>query len=170
MAHLTVPVTKKDHIQGSLDAPFILVEYGDYQCPFCGRAYPVVKQVQEAMGNKLCFVFRNFPLKEAHPFALMAAQAAEAAALQKKFWEMHDLIYENQKLLSPDLLAELADQLKLDLVKFKSDFRSTAVMKKIEDDFINGVRSGVNGTPSFFINSVRYDGEPTFEEIMEALS
>src|SRR5213596_3295802 len=101
---LTPPISGRDHVQGGADATLALVEYGDYQCPYCGAAYPVVKRLQKALGKKLRFVFRNFPLTQAHPYALIAAEAAESAALQDKFWEMHDLIFEKQKLLEPDIL------------------------------------------------------------------
>src|ERR1700733_12603984 len=106
MGRLIEAVSKNDHFQGPFDAPLTLVEYGDYQCPYCGRPYAVVKRIQEELGDNLRFVFRNFPLKESHPFAWIAAQAAEAADLQKKFWEMHDSIYENQASLSPEMLME----------------------------------------------------------------
>jgi protein-disulfide isomerase len=170
MTRLLVPVTDKDHVQGSLTSPLTLVEYGDYQCPYCGMAYPVVKQVQKALGNQLCFVFRNFPLREAHPFAMLGAQAAEDASLQNKFWQMHDLLFENQASLGPDLIIELATDLKLDLKKFKNDMSSEKIIKRIEEDFMKGVRSGVNGTPCFFINGTRYEGEPSFEGLMKILS
>src|SRR5882762_5502186 len=107
---LTLPVSERDHIQGPAKAPLTLVEYGDYQCPYCGAAYPVVKQLQKTLGKKLRFVFRNFPLTQAHPYALVAAEAAEAAALQGKFWEMHDFIYENQQALEPNILPAWAEQ------------------------------------------------------------
>src|SRR3974377_771991 len=103
-ATLTPPVSERDHAQGRPDAPVMLVAYGDYKSPYCGDAYPVVKRLQKALGKKLCFVFRNFPLTQAHPYALVAAEAVEAAALQGKFWEMHDLIYENQERLEPNIL------------------------------------------------------------------
>src|SRR5205823_1984719 len=115
---LTPEVSKRDHAQGSADAPVTLLEYGDYQCPYCGEAHPVVKRLQKALGKRLRFVFRNFPLTEAHPYALIAAEAAEAAALQEKFWEMHDLIYENQPDLEPDILPVWAEEVGLDLPKF----------------------------------------------------
>src|SRR6185369_9882148 len=96
---LTPAVSSHDHAHGPADAPLTLVEYGDYQCPYCGAAHPVIKRLQKALGRKLRFVFRNFPLSQAHPYAIIAAEAAEAAALQGKFWEMHDLIYDRQEEL-----------------------------------------------------------------------
>src|SRR6266704_3514362 len=115
---LTPPVSERDHAQGRADAPVTLVEYGDYQCPYCGAAYPVVKQLQRHFGKRLRFVFRNFPLTQAHPYALIAAEAAEAAALQGKFWQMHDYIYEHQDELEPDVLPAWAQQVGLDLEAF----------------------------------------------------
>src|SRR5216684_4044487 len=112
---LTMSVSERDHMQGPADAPLTLVEYGDYQCPYCGAAYPVVKRLQKTLGNKLRFVFRNFPLTQMHPYALVAAEAAEAAALQGKFWEMHDQIYEHQEFLEPDILPAWAKKIGLDL-------------------------------------------------------
>src|SRR5258705_8279132 len=115
---LTLPVTERDHIQGPASAPITLVEYGDYQCPYCGAAYPVVKRLQKKMGKNLRFVFRNFPLTQAHPYAMVAAEAAEAADLQGKFWEMHDLLFEQQQSLSPDIIPEWAKKIGLDVEKF----------------------------------------------------
>src|SRR5271170_6854068 len=117
-ATLTPPVSARDHAQGPAGAPLTLVEFGDYQCPYCGAAYPVVKRLQAVFGKKLRFVFRNFPLTQAHPYALIAAETAEAAALQGKFWEMHDIIYERQELLEADILPAWAREVGLDLEKF----------------------------------------------------
>jgi len=150
-------VNKTDHLQGNLDAPIELVEYGDYQCPHCGRAYPIVKSIQRKMGNKLKFVFRNFPLAEMHPDATRAAVAAEIAASQGKFWEMHDIIFEHQEDLDEESLIRYAAEIELDMQKFNSDFQKPEFMEKVENDFESGVRSGVNGTPSFFINGEKYN-------------
>src|SRR6266481_5587131 len=129
---LTPPVSERDHAEGRADAPMTLVEYGDYQCPYCGEAYPVVKRLQKALGKKLLFVFRNFPLTQAHPYALIASEAAEAAALQGKFWEMHDLIFENQADLEPDILPVWANEAGLDMEKFGSAIRQGVVTKRIK--------------------------------------
>jgi len=166
---LTPPVAARDHAQGPANALLTLVEYGDYQCPYCGAAYPVVKQLQKALGNKLRFVFRNFPLTEAHPYALIAAEAAEAAALQGKFWEMHDILYENQAMLSPDNLPEWAQEVGLDLKKFGAAIREEDIARRIKEDRSSGIRSGVNGTPTFFINGTRHDGPPYYESLVAAL-
>ena|SRR5579872_2053316 len=166
---LTQPVSERDHAQGSADAPLTLVEYGDYQCPYCGAAYPVVKRVQKTCGKKLRFIFRNFPLTQAHPYAMVAAEAAEAAALQRKFWEMHDLLFEQQTFLEPDILPLWAKKIGLDLKKFGNDIQQDVVAKRIKEDRRSGIRSGVNGTPTFYINGLRYDGSPDYESLLAAL-
>jgi protein-disulfide isomerase len=168
-ASLTQPVPVEDHAEGPADAPLILVEYGDYQCPYCGAAYPVVKRLQKRLGKKLRFVFRNFPLTQAHPFARIAAEAAEAAALQGKFWEMHDLLFEQQTLLKPEILPLWAKKIGLDLEKFESDIEQAVVEERIREDRQSGIRSGVNGTPTFFINGARYDGLPDYDSLLAAL-
>ena len=164
---LTVPVTEKDHAQGPADAPVTLVEYGDYECPYCGRAYPVVKELQRRMGERMRFVFRNFPLNTLHEHAGVAAQAAEAAAAQGKFWEMHDILYEHQQEL--DDVQQYALRIGLEIYQFEADLSGEKYAKRVRDDFRGGVRSGVNGTPTFFINEVRYNGEHTVEAMLPAL-
>ncbi len=166
---LTQPVTPHDHVAGPADAPLTLVEYGDYQCPYCGAAYPVVKRLQKKLGKKLRFVFRNFPLTQAHPYALMAAEAAEAAGLQGKFWAMHDLLYEQQASLTPDIIPLWAQRMGLDLEKFANDIKQAVVENRIKEDRRTGIRSGVNGTPTFFINGTRYDGSPDYNSLLVAL-
>ena len=158
MSTLKPSVSEKDHVQGGESSPVEIVEFGDYECTYCGDAYPVVKEIQEAFGDQIKFVFRNFPLREAHPFAFPSAAAAEAAAVQGKFWEMHDAIYENQYRLSEAIFYELAETIGLDLDKFKEDVESDEIQQKVEDDFESGVRSGVNGTPSFYVNGTKFDG------------
>src|SRR5262249_46417123 len=154
---------------GLADAPLTLVEFGDYQCPYCGAAHPVMKALQKALSRKLRFVFRNFPLTEAHPYAMVAAEAAEAAALQGKFWEMHDLIFENQDELEPDILPAWAERVGLDLDRFAAAIKQTEITKRIKEDRTSGIRSGVNGTPCIFINGVRYDDEVEYEGLRAAL-
>ena len=170
---LAEPVGAKDHSQGAATAPVTLVEYGDYECPYCGEAYPILKEVARRAGASLRFVFRNFPLTQMHPHAFGAAVAAEAAALQGKFWEMHDMLYENQEQLEPEALLGYAKALKLDLERFARDAKSPAVEAKIKHDFQTGIMSGVNGTPSFFINGQRYDGPrdvPTLLAVLQEVS
>jgi len=157
-ATLTPPVSDADHAAGADDASVTLVEYGDYECPYCGMAHPIVKKAQEDLGNQLRFVFRNFPLAEAHPHARIAAQAAEAAGAQGKFWEMHDTLFEHQDALDVADITDYAKSLGLDIAKFRGDLEAAAIVKRVRDDFRSGVKSGVNGTPTFFMNGARYDG------------
>ena len=151
-------VSQTDHAQGNLDADLVIVEYGDYQCPYCGAAYPVLKELMKEFGSQIKFVFRNFPLSEMHQYARAAAIAAEADNLQGKFWEMHDAIYENQRDLNENLLMKLAEQLKLNIPQFEKDLESTELADKVDSDFESGIMSGVNGTPSFFVNGKKFDG------------
>ena len=155
---LLVPVGPDDHIQGSETAPLTLVEYGDYQCPYCAAAHVNVRLVQDQLGPRLRFVFRNFPLTQVHPLAELAAEAAEAAGAQGKFWQMHDALYENQPALSPELIVALAQGLGLDMERFNEDLASGRFRERVKRDFMGGVRSGVAGTPTFFINGERYEG------------
>jgi protein-disulfide isomerase len=166
---LIEPVSDRDHVEGPADAPLTLVEYGDYQCPFCGAAYPVVKRLQKTLGKKLRFVFRNFPLTQSHPYALIAAEAAEAAALQGKFWEMHDLLFEQQTFLDPEMIPLWANRIGLNLEKFKNDVRRDVVETRIKEDRQSGIRSGINGTPTFYINGTRYDDSPDYDSMLAAL-
>jgi protein-disulfide isomerase len=155
---LTPSVSAQDHTAGPDDAPITLVEYGDYECPYCGMAYPVVKAIQRELGSSLRFVFRNFPLGEAHPHARHAAQAAEAAGAQGKFWEMHDMLFEHQSALEDADLIGYAKALGLDAERVARELKEGTYAKRVRNDFRNGMRSGVNGTPTFFINDQRYDG------------
>jgi protein-disulfide isomerase len=167
---LTMPVAEaRDHVQGPADAAVTLVEYGDYECPYCGAAYPIVKEVQARMGDRLRFVFRNFPISTSHPHAEQAAEAAEAAAIQGPFWQMHDLLYENQKRLSDDDLRAYAETLGLDLESFDRELAEHVHAARVHEDFMSGVRSGVNGTPSFYINGARHDDSYDLETLLAAL-
>jgi protein-disulfide isomerase len=172
MSRLTLPVGKRDHLQGDSKAPVTLVEYGDYECPHCGHAYPIIKRVQERLGNRLCFVFRNFPLNEIHPNAEQAAEAAESAGAnggEKAFWPMHDLIFEHQRNLSGPTLARLAAEAGVDAETVLTDLSSQRFRDRVREDFMSGVRSGVNGTPTFFINGIRYDGSWEEEDLLAEL-
>ncbi len=169
-AVLTVPVeADRDHIQGRVDAPVTLVQYGDYECPYCGAAYPIIKDVQARMGERLRFVFRNFPISTSHPHAEQAAEAAEAAAAQGRFWEMHDLLYEHQRHLGDQDLRTYAEELGLDLDRFDKEMAEHVHADRIHEDFMGGVRSGVNGTPTFYINGVRHDDSYEAEVLLDAL-
>jgi protein-disulfide isomerase len=166
---LAVPVSKRDHIQGHLSAPLTLVEYGDYECPYCGQAYLVVKAIQETLGDRLRFVFRNFPLTQIHPHAEHAAEAAEAAGVRDAFWPMHDVLFENQDALEDEDLAEHAAALGLDEPQVLAEIQSGVHAKRVRDDFMSGVKSGVNGTPTFFINGLRHDGGYDLQHLLAAL-
>jgi protein-disulfide isomerase len=166
---LAPQVAKRDHVQGPADAPVTLVEYGDFECPYCGAAYLIVKKVQEAMGDNLRFVFRHFPLTQIHPRAEGAAEASEAAGAQGQFWEMHDLLYENQRALDPMHLLGYAEDLGLDTQRFVRELEERVHQPRVREDFMSGVRSGVNGTPAFFINGIRYDGSWDVAPLLEAL-
>ena len=170
MAQLRVPVTSTDHAVGPPDAALILVEYGDYQCPFCGEANLVVKQLQSDLRSNLLFVFRNFPLAEVHPFAFPAAAAAEAAGLQMHFWAMHNRLFERQQQLDPASLLRHAVALRLNVDRFVSDAQSPNVQMRIAEDMEGGARSGVNGTPTFFANGLRVDGGYAYENLAAALT
>jgi protein-disulfide isomerase len=164
-----VPVSPLDHRQGDPDAPCTLVEYGDYQCPSCGLAYPLVQRVQKHFGERLLFVFRNFPLTQLHPYAEAAAETAEFAGAHNKFWEMHDLLYENQPRLGDALLHELAQQLHLVPAKVREALETKEFQPRVKADFSGGVRSGVNGTPTFFINGQRLNGSYDFNSLVDAV-
>jgi len=155
---LVLPVGPRDHAQGPADASVTLVEYGDYECPYCGRAYPIVKAVQARLGSRMRFVYRNFPLTESHPHAAEAAEAAEAAGEQGRFWEMHDELFENQEALELADLIAYAERIGIDPDEFAVSLQSHEHANRVREDFASGVRSGVNGTPTFFLNGVRYDG------------
>jgi protein-disulfide isomerase len=169
MAKLKTPVSPEDHAQGDSLAPVTLVEYGDYECPHCGRAYPIVKGVQKHFGKRLLFVFRNFPLTQSHPHAEPAAETAEFAGSQGKFWEMHDLLFEHQNRLGLPLFEQLAEELDLDPEALSASLESHEFVARVRADFSGGVRSGVNGTPTFYINGVRHNGSFDFEYLVEAI-
>ncbi len=166
---LTRDVDGDDHRRGPDDAPVTLLEYGDYQCPDCGDSHRVVKAVQKVLGDDLRFAFRNFPLTQIHERAQQAAEAAEAAGAQDAFWEYHDHLLENQQALRRDDLIHYARDLKLDEKRLAQDIDSNAYAKRVRADFMGGVESDVNGTPTFFINGVRYDGEVDVDAMIDAL-
>jgi len=168
-ASLTLPVGKLDHWEGPENAPVTVVEYGDYECPYCGKAYPIVKEIQRRLGDRLRFVFRNFPLTQSHPHAEHAAEAAEAAAGQEKFWQMHDYLFEHQRALDDAHLVQYAVALKLDKETFEREMTEHVHTNRVHEDFMSGVRSGVNGTPTFFINGVRHDDSYELETLLAAI-
>jgi protein-disulfide isomerase len=169
MAALKTPISKSDHIRGPMSAAVTLVEYGDYQCPHCGAAHPIVNQVQAYFGDSLRFVFRHFPLTEVHPVAEIAAESAEFAGAADMFWEMHDALFENQSILSVPTIFMIADKLRLPEVLLRNALETGQYKTKVRGDFMGGVRSGVNGTPAFFINGVRHDGPYDFASLTSAI-
>ena len=168
MSQLKPPVGPDDHAQGPRDAPVTLLEYGDFQCPYCGMAHREIQAVQQALGDALCFVFRHFPLSQAHPHAQRAAEFAEAAASIGRFWEMHDLLFENQHALDDRSLVAYAIQLGFDVNLIDAALRGDFAAK-VRSDFTSGVRSGVNGTPCLFINGVRHDGPADARSVLWAI-
>lgn len=155
---LTLPVGEHDHVLGPKDAPVTLVEYGDYECTYCGEVQPIIARLKERFGGRLRYVFRHFPITSMHPQAQLAAEAAEAAAAQGRFWEMHDLLFKHQGELDRRHLLQYASEIGLDLEQFERDLKDGTHTRRVREDFMSGVRSGANGTPTFFINDVRYDG------------
>jgi protein-disulfide isomerase len=162
-AQLVVPVGPDDHVEGSDDAAITIVEYGDFQCPYCGQAYPIVKRLQSDFGDSLRLVFRNMPLTNVHPQAELAAETAEAVGLQGKFWPMHDVLFENQRDLSGPALLRYVEDVGADLSQVANALNDGVVQKRVKDDVESGIRSGVNGTPTFFVNGERYDGSWDYE-------
>jgi protein-disulfide isomerase len=168
-ARLIQPVDLRDHAAGPETAPLTLVEYGDFQCPHCRKAYPIVKAVQQKLGPRLRFVYRHFPLTRIHPDAQHAAEAAEAAGAQGAFWQMHDRMFERQFALDDDSLIEYARELGLDADRIRGALDAGTHRDRVREDFLTGVKSGVNGTPTFFINGTRYDGRWDLEPLLAAL-
>lgn len=169
MSTLRIPVSPGDHSEGPADAPVTFVEYGDYECPHCGRAFPIVKQLQKVLTGRLRFVFRNFPISQIHPHAVHAAIAAEAAARQGRFWPMHDRIFMHQQRLDDASLRTYAADLDLDVEQFDRDMQDPAIADRVRADFDGGIRSGVNGTPTFFVNGVRVDTGYEYEELLAVI-
>jgi protein-disulfide isomerase len=166
---LTVEVGPLDHVQGPAAAPLTLVEYGDFECPYCGAAHPVVKEVQRILGDDLRFVFRHFPLTRIHPHAFQAAEIAEAAAIQGRFWQMHDHLLENQRHLRTSALLSYAEELGLDVARVQTELEGHVHEARVRDDVRSGLLSGVNGTPTFFVNGARHDGSHDVDTLLAAL-
>ena len=166
---LTLPVGARDHIEGPENAAVTLVEYGDYECPYCRSAFPIVKRIQFALGSGLRFVFRHFPLTKIHRHAQQAAEAAEASAAQGHFAEMHAVLFKNQHALTDSDLRDYAANIGLDVSRFEQELSDHVYTARVREDFMTGLRSGVNGTPTFFINGVRRNGAWDFESLLEAI-
>lgn len=166
---LAIPVTNRDHVLGPPDAAVTLVEYGDYECPHCGKAHPIVREIKRRMGDELRFAYRHFPLSEIHPYAALAAQAAEAAGAQKRFWEMHDMLFEHQNRLTLPDLVQYARSLGLNEERFEAELITGAYVDRVTQDFLGGIRSGVGGTPTFFINGIRHLGSFDLPDLLAAI-
>jgi protein-disulfide isomerase len=167
---LILPVSERDHIRGTASAPVTLVEYGDYECPYCGLANPIVDEIRRELGDGLRFVFRNFPLSEIHPYSEHAAEIAEAAGMHHKFWDMHDMLYAHQDALDDQHLAEYLALLGVPTPEANLALAKHAYLGRVREDFMSGVRSGVNGTPTFFINGLRHDGSYERNELLAAIA
>ena len=169
ITRLAHPVCERDHIRGAITAPVTLLEYGDYECPRCGEAHIVVNQIVELLGDALCYVYRHFPLTTVHPHAATAAEAAEAAGAQGKFWPMHDCLFENQDALGDRQLIGYAAMLGLNVRRFTQELTEHRHADRVRQDFLSGVRSGVNGTPTFFLNGSRHDGAWDVDSLLAAI-
>lgn len=169
MTKLLIAVHPEDHLQGDPAAPCTLVEYGDYECPSCGLAYPMVKKLQRHFGKRLALVFRNFPLTQIHPWAEPAAEVAEFAARYDKFWQMHDQLFENQSRLSNALFLELAENLDLSPTELQAAVAGRIYREQVRQEVSGGIRSGVNGTPTFFINGQRHNGPHDFDTLSRVI-
>ena len=166
---LAPPVGERDRVRGAADAPLTLVEYGDYDCPYTVRAHAVVRGLRRRLGDRLRFVFRAFPLTRIHAHAQAAAEAAEAAAAQGRFWEMHDRLFEVRRRLEDADLRGYAEEVGLDVRRFRREMEEHAHADRVREDLRSGLRSGVRGTPTFFINGIRHDGPNDFESLLAAL-
>jgi protein-disulfide isomerase len=163
-------VDERDHASGSQTAPVTLLEYGNFQCLDCGRAYPVIKEIQRLLGDDLYFVFRNFPTVRTHPHAIRAAEAAESAAAQGKFWEMHDELFTHQQALEDHDLSRFAKRIGLDVERFARDMAENSFLKKIEAEYQSALfDEHVTGTPTFYINEVRYTGATDVDSLLLAI-
>jgi protein-disulfide isomerase len=168
-SRLVLPVGPRDHVRGSAAASVTLVEYGDYECPHCGQAYVVVEQLLDRVGSYIQFAFRHFPISSRHPHAQHAAEAAEAAGAQGMFWAMHALIFENQDALDDRSLVQYAAALGLDALRFTSDLARHIYAGRVREDFLSGARSGVNGTPTFFVNGFRHEGGYDLDSLLDSV-
>ena len=170
MAELRFPIADHDHVIGPAGAPVTLVEYGDYQCPHCQAAWPQVEQVLRRFGRDIRYAYRHFPISTVHPLAKPAAECAEFAGAHGLFWEMNSAIYANGHQLSGTVLFALASQLRLDVAGLRNALEQGTYAGKVEADFLGGVRSGVNGTPCFFIDGRRHDGSYAAPVLIAAIS
>jgi predicted DsbA family dithiol-disulfide isomerase len=165
----TPPDASRDHMVGPPDAPLQLVEYTDFECPSCQAALRVLDRIRTRLGDELVLVVRHFPVADAHPMAPIAAEAVEAAGAQGRFWDMYRRIYGDRSPPTEDSLRRHAARLKLDVTRFERELRDHIHRQRVLEDFESGLQSGVNGTPTFFVNGVRHDDEHTFDSFLGAL-
>jgi protein-disulfide isomerase len=168
-ARLAVPVDDDDHLRGVADASVTLVEYGDYQCPYCGMAHSAVQELLRLRPSTVRLVYRHFPLTNVHPFAELAAEVAEAAAARQRLWDMHDWLFDHQQLIEPASMLLGVQGLGLDVESVERELTEHTYLDRIRRDFVGGIRSGVNGTPTFFVNEVRHDGGYSVPELLAAV-
>jgi len=169
VARLGLPVGERDHVRGLATAPVTLVEYGDYECPYCRAAVPIVQELEGLLGDQLRYVFRHFPLARLHPHAQHAAEVAEAAAVQGRFFEMHAVLYEHQEALDDNQLVQYAADLDLDAARIRAELAAHSHAARVREDFESGVRSGARGTPTFYLDDVRYDGIVGVRQFLAAI-
>lgn len=166
---LTVPVSERDHVLGPATAPVTLLEYGDFECPYCREAHSTLTRLADKARDRFRLVFRHFPLTQVHPHAQHAAEASEAAAAQDRFWEMHDMLYEHQDAMEEYSLVLYAETLGLDIARFRAELLQGKYTPRVREDFLSGVRSGVNGTPTFFVNGHRHNGPWDFQSLLAVI-
>jgi protein-disulfide isomerase len=166
---LMLPVGPRDHSRGPDEAPLTLLEYGDFECPQCRQAYPVVRELERTLGDRLRFVFRHFPITNVHPRAQRAAETAEWAAAQGAFWPMYDSLYESDGRLSDGRLIDIALAIGAPSASLPEAWTAHTFFSRVKEDFLSGLASGVTGTPSFFINGVRHDGAWDLASLTRAL-
>ena len=169
VSYLVLPVGPRDHGQGSMEAAVTLLEYGDFECPHCAEAFPVIMEIKRWLRGELRYVFRHFPIADKHPHALEAAEAAEAVGAQGKFWEMHDLLFERSPVVDAIHLELYAQELGLDVGRFAREMRVHAYLEKVREDMTSGAESGVTRTPTFFVNGVQYMGEADLDGLLAAI-
>jgi protein-disulfide isomerase len=168
ITQLKFPISQTDHHRGSLMAPIKFVEYGDFECSYCSLALPQIEQFIKMLPGEICFAYRHFPLTDLHPHAELAAMASEAADQQDRFWDMFRALFDNQDSLSSQTVFQIAEELDLDMSRFRSDIESPQLMSRVERDFLGGIRSGINGTPGIFINDVLYEHPVQVENLVAA--
>jgi protein-disulfide isomerase len=166
---LTLAVGERDHVQGPATAAVTLVEYGDYECPYCRAAVPIVLELQELLGDRIRYVFRHFPLTASHPHAQQAAEVAEAAAVQGRFFEMHAALFANQEALENEHLLRYAEDLGLDIAQISRELGAHSHAGRVREDFESGLSSGARGTPTFYLDEIRYDGIIGVRQLLSAI-